>query len=42
MQKITEYRTPEGFFDADIDITKEELENPIESGPLFPHIADPR
>lgn len=24
MQKITEYRTPEGFFDADIDITKEE------------------
>ena len=24
MQKITEYRTPEGYFDADIDITKEE------------------
>ena len=24
MQKITDYRTPEGFFDADIDITKEE------------------
>ena len=24
MQKIAEYRTPEGFFDADIDITKEE------------------
>ena len=24
MQKIIEYRTPEGFFDADIDITKEE------------------
>ena len=24
MQKITEYRTLEGFFDADIDITKEE------------------
>lgn len=24
MQKIKEYRTPEGYFDADIDITKEE------------------
>ena len=24
MQKIVEYRTPEGFFDADIDVTKEE------------------
>ena len=24
MQKITEYRTPEGYFDADIDITKDE------------------
>ena len=24
MQKIKEYRTPEGFFDADIDISKEE------------------
>ncbi len=24
MQKIIEYRTPEGFFDADIDISKEE------------------
>lgn len=24
MKKILEYRTPEGFFDADIDVTKEE------------------
>lgn len=24
MRKITEYRTPEGFYDADVDITKEE------------------
>lgn len=22
MRKITEYRTPEGFYDADVDITK--------------------